>query len=146
MSPWAIKPSGHRVIAPFKSKSHKRQITKRLDRPMARCLDYPMHLTASQLARVERLLKAGFKFITFEQFARYPAAEKEGFVALLDLSGEKVRQFGSMGYHLGGSIGVLIERAEGQAFVWKDLSVAATPELLAKYARVRKELDELLKD
>lgn len=101
-------------------------------------------LTPAQVARLERLLRAGFQFVTFEQFARYPAVEKDGFVALLDISSEAVRQFGTVGYHLGGGIGVLTERAGRELFVWKDLSVDATPELLAAYAGVKKELDELL--
>jgi len=104
----------------------------------------PPPLTALQVARLESLLKAGFQFITFEQFARYPAVEKAGFVALLDVSGDKVRQFGSVGYHLGNGIGVLIERAGGRAFVWKNESVEATPDLLAAYESVKKELSELL--
>ena len=104
----------------------------------------PPPLTPAQVARLESLLKAGFQFVTFEQFARYPAVEKAGFVALLDISGEKVRQFGSVGYHLGNGIGVLIERSGGKAFVWKNESVEATPELLAAYERVKKELAELL--
>ena len=104
----------------------------------------PPPLTPAQVARLESLLKAGFQFVTFEQFARYPGVEKAGFVALLDISGEKVRQFGSVGYHLGSGIGVLIERAGGKAFVWKNESVEATPELLATYESVKKELDELL--
>ena len=95
----------------------------------------PPPLTPAQVARLESLLKAGFQFVTFEQFARYPAVEKAGFVALLDISGEKVRQFGSVGYHLGNGIGVLIERAGGKAFVWKNESVEATPELLATYEK-----------
>jgi len=104
----------------------------------------PPSLTPAQVARLENLLNAGFRFITFEQFARYPAVEKAGFVALLDISGEKVRQFGSVGYHLGSGIGVLIERAEGKAFVWKNEAMEATPELLATYERVKGELAELL--
>jgi uncharacterized protein YjeT (DUF2065 family) len=104
----------------------------------------PSPLTPAQIARLERLLKAGFQFVTFEQFARYPAAKKAGFIALLDISDEKVRQFGSVGYHLGDGIAVLIERVGGRAFVWKNESVEATPELLATYEKVKKELDELL--
>jgi hypothetical protein len=96
------------------------------------------------VARLESLLKAGFQFVTFEQFARYPGVEKAGFVALLDISDDRVRQFGSVGYHLGGGIGVLIERAGGKAFVWKNEFAEATPELLAAYESVKKELDDLL--
>jgi hypothetical protein len=101
-------------------------------------------LSPAQIARLEGLLRAGYQFTTFEQFARYPAVKKAGFVALLDLSAEKVRQFGSVGYHLGNGIGVLIERAGGKAFVWKNASAEATPELLATYARVKAELAGLL--
>ena len=104
----------------------------------------PPTLTAAQVACLERLLNAGFQFITFEQFARYPAVEKAGFVALLDISRRRVLQFGSVGYHLGNGIGVLIERAGGRAFVWKNESVEATPDLLAAYESVKKELSELL--
>jgi len=104
----------------------------------------PPPLTPAQVARLESLLKADFQFVTFEQFARYPGVEKAGFIALLDISGEKVRQFGSVGYRLGSGIGVLIERAGGRAFVWKNESVIATPELLAAYETVKKELAELL--
>jgi len=104
----------------------------------------PPPLTPVQVARLESLLKSGFQFVTIEQFARYPGVEKAGFVALLDISGEKVRQFGSLGYHLGGGIGVLIERAGGKSFVWKNESLRATPELLLTYEGVRKELAELL--
>ena len=101
-------------------------------------------LRPAQIARLESLLKAGYHFITFEQFSRYPAVEKEGFVALLDISGEGVRLFGSVGYHLGNGIAVLVERAGGKAFVWKRESIEATPELLAAYAQVKKELAGLL--
>jgi hypothetical protein len=106
----------------------------------------PPALSAAQVARLESLLKADYQFLTFEQFARFPAVEKAGFVALLDVSGEKVRQFGSVGYRVGSGIGVLVERAGGKAFVWKDESVAATPELLAAYDKVKNELDALLLD
>ena len=39
---------------------------------------------------------------------------------------------------------MLVERESGKAFVWKSESVVATPELLADYARVKKELGDLL--
>lgn len=104
----------------------------------------PSTLTAAQVACLERLLKAGFQFISFEQFARYPAVEKNGFVALLDISRGRVLRFGSVGYHLGAGVGVLLERHDGKAFVWKSESVPATAELLATYATVKRELDDLL--
>jgi len=108
------------------------------------CEDSRAPLTAAQVARLESLWKAGFQFVTFQQFARYPAVEKAGFVALLDLSGEQVRQFGSVGYRVGSGIGVLIEVAGRKTFVWKNESQEATPGLLAAYENVKTELAALL--
>ncbi len=106
----------------------------------------PPPLNPTQVARLEKLLKAGYQFTSFEQFARYPAVEKAGFVALLDVSGDVVRQFGSVGFHLGNGIGVLVERAGGKAFVWKNQSRDATRELLASYEKVKAELADLLNE
>lgn len=83
--------------------------------------------------------------MTFEQFANYPGVEKSGFVALLDISGGKVQQFGSVGYPVGSGIGVLVERGGRKVFVWKDQLAEATPELLSTYERIKKELDALLR-
>ena len=104
------------------------------------------NLAPAQVSCLERLLKAGFQFITFEQFARYPAVKKDRFVTLLDISHGRVRLFGNIGYHLGSGIGVLLERSGVKSFVWKNESVAATPELLAEYERVKRELDDLLRE
>ena len=106
----------------------------------------PPSLSPAQVSRLENLLKLGFRLVTFEQFARHPAVEKEGFVALLDVSGDQVRQFGSLGYKVGNGIGVLMDRSTGKAFVWKREVVEATPALLAVYARVKKELAEQLEE
>jgi hypothetical protein len=104
----------------------------------------PKELNSGQVAVLESLLKAGFRFVTFERFARYLGVEKDGFVALLETGGGKVQLFGQVGYHVGEGIAMLVERAEGKAFVWKGESVAATPELLAGYARFKSELRRLL--
>jgi hypothetical protein len=90
-------------------------------------------------------LKAGFRFVTFERYARYLAVEKDGFVALLETSEGKVELFGQVGYHVGEGIAMLVERTEGKAFVWKVEQVPATPELLAGYARFKGELRRLLR-
>jgi hypothetical protein len=104
----------------------------------------PKELSPGQVAVLVSLLRAGFRFVTFERYARYPGVERDGFVALLETAGGKVQLFGQVGYHVGGGIAMLVERAEGNAFVWKGESVAATPELLAGYARFKSELRRLL--
>ncbi len=103
-------------------------------------------LTPAQVALLERLLRAGFRLVTLERFARYPAVEKDGMISLLDTSGGKIRIFGQVGYRMGEGIGVLVERGGGKVFVWHQQSVPASPELVASYDRVRGELNELLEN
>jgi hypothetical protein len=105
----------------------------------------PKELSPEQVAVLESLLKAGFRFVTFERYARYLAVERDGFVALLETGEGKVKLFGQVGYHVGEGIAMLVERAEGKAFVWKGESVPATPGLLAAYARFKSELRRLLR-
>jgi hypothetical protein len=101
-------------------------------------------LTPTQTSTLEKLLRAGFKFVTFERYARYLAAEKDGFVALLDPAGGKVALFSQVGYRIGDDIGMLVEKPEGKAFVWHGEIVPATPQLLAAYERFQTKLRELL--
>jgi hypothetical protein len=104
----------------------------------------PKELTPNQISVLKSLLQAGFRFVTFERYARYLAVEREGFVALLETGEGKVKLFGQLGYHVGEGIGMLVERAEGRAFVWKGQSLPATPELLAGYGRFKVDLQRLL--
>jgi len=106
----------------------------------------PKQLSPAQVAVLESLLKAGFNFVTFERYARYLGVERGGFVALLDTTGGKVQLFGQAGYQLGEGLAMLVDRAEGKAFAWKDESVSATPELLANYARFKSDLAHLLQE
>jgi len=101
-------------------------------------------LSPRQVAVLESLLQAGFRFVTFEPYARYLAVEREGFVTLLETRGGKVELFGQVGYHVGEGIAMLVERARRQAFVWKGQSVPATPELLRAYENMKADLRRLL--
>ncbi len=101
-------------------------------------------LSSGQVAVLESLLKASFKFLTFERYARYLAVERDAFVALLETGEGKIKLFGQVGYHVGEGIAMLVERPEGKAFVWKAESVPATPELLTAYDRFKVDLQRLL--
>ncbi len=101
-------------------------------------------LTRGQAAVLERILRAGYRFVTFERFARYLGVEKDGFVALLETSQGRVSIFGQMGYHLGEGIAVLVERAQGPAFVWKNESVAASRDMMERYETIKQELPRLI--
>jgi hypothetical protein len=103
-----------------------------------------MQLNPVQVAVFKSFLEAGFKFVTFERYARYLGVERDGFVALLETGEGKAKLFGQVGYHVGEGIGMLVERTEGKAFVWKGESVAATSELLNAYERFKVDLERLL--
>ncbi len=104
----------------------------------------PTGLTPSQLATLERFLRAGFRFLTLERYARYLAVEKNGFVALIDPASGKLTQFSQVGYRIGDGIGMLVEAPEEKAFVWHNEKVPATKALLATYDDFRRELQDVL--
>jgi len=100
-------------------------------------------LSHRQVAALEQILRAGYRFLSLERFARYLSVEKDGFIALLDTSNGRVSVFGQVGYRVGEGIAVLVEGARGPAFVWKNELVAATPELIESYERIKTELARL---
>ena|SRR5712692_8054184 len=106
----------------------------------------PPDLTLAQIATLEKLLRAGFKFVTLERVERFLGVEKDCFVALLDPSGVKLKIYGQVGYRLEQGVAMLVERREGKAFVWKNQSVTATPELVAAYEGFKSELKGLLEE
>jgi hypothetical protein len=104
----------------------------------------PNELSPGQVAVLESLLQAGFRFVTFERYARYLGVERDGFVALLETGEGKVKLFGQVGYQVGEGIAMLVDRAGAKAFLWKGESLPATPELLAGYERFKSDLRHLL--
>ena len=103
-----------------------------------------IELTPAQVLVLENLLKAGFEFVTLEHVVRYLPVQKNGFIALLNPAGGKLSVFGQTGYRIGEGVGMMVEKPQGKTFVWKNQSVAATPELLEAYERFKAELEELL--
>jgi hypothetical protein len=97
-----------------------------------------------QVATLEKLLNAGFRFVTVERAERYLGVEREGFVALLEAADGQIKPFGQAGYLMGDGIGMLVERRESKCFVWHDQSVPATQEMLAGYERFKKQLKEIV--
>ncbi len=104
----------------------------------------PFELMRDQVADLEKFWRAGFKFVALEHVERYVGVEKNGFVALLDPAGGRLKVFGQVGRRMGNGIGVLVERGAGKAFVRKSEVVTASPELLADYERFKTELSGLL--
>ena len=103
-----------------------------------------MDVKPGQVATLEKLLNAGFRFVTVERAERYLGVEREGFVALLEPVDGGIKLFGQAGYLMSTGIGMLVERREGKCFVWHDQSVPATPEMLAEYEKFKRELKEIV--
>ena len=103
-----------------------------------------MDLETSQVAILEKLVSAGFRFVTVERAERYLGVQREGFVALLEPVDGRIKLFGQAGYLMSTGIGMLVERREGKCFVWHDQSVPATPEMLAEYEKFKRELKEIV--
>ncbi|MBI4166543.1 MAG: hypothetical protein HY508_12490 [Acidobacteria bacterium] len=101
-------------------------------------------LTPEQIKILETLLRAGFRFLTLERYARYFAVEKNGFVALLDPAGGELTVFSQAGFLMGDGIGMLIEERGGKSFVFHGQKTPATPELLIAYEDFKRELGDLL--
>ncbi len=105
-----------------------------------------MELTPAQVAKLEEILNAGFRFISVERAERYLGVERGGFVALLEPVDGQIKFFSQVGYLLGAGIGMLVDKPEGKCFVWHDHSVPATPELLAGYEQFKRDLKRILEN
>lgn len=104
----------------------------------------PLELSPTQISILQKLLGAGFEFVQLEHVVRYLPVQKDGFLVLIDPSGGKLEMFGQAGYRIGEGVGVLVEKDEGKAFVWKGQSVPATPALLEAFEAFKNELNNLL--
>ena len=90
---------------------------------------------------LEKLRELGFQFLTLPRYERQVAAERDGFVALLEYTAAaEIRQFGSAGYLIEGQIGLLIQRGPASFFVAKNREVLATPDLLDRYGKFQQDL------
>lgn len=97
------------------------------------------------LAVLQKLKELGFQFLTLQRYERQVAAERGGFVVLLEYTaGGEIRQFSSAGYMLEGDIGVLVERGGQSFFVAKQKQVRATEEMLALYWQFQADLRSAL--
>jgi hypothetical protein len=103
-----------------------------------------VELTSAQISVLEKILNAGFRFVTVERAERYLGVEREGFVALLEPADGRIKLFGQAGYLMSAGIGMLVERREGKCFVWHDQSIRATPEMLGRYEKFKRELMEIV--
>ena len=95
---------------------------------------------------LEKLRELGFQFLTLPRYERQVAAEREGFVALLEYTASsEIQQFSSAGYLIEGQIGLLVKRGPASFFVAKKKEMLATPELLDRYRKFQQDLHSALR-
>jgi len=94
--------------------------------------------------QLQRIYLAGFEMHTFPQFPKCVGVVRDGCIALLIPGVDGMQILGSPGWHMGDSIGVLIEQNGRKVFQNKDLIVEATPERLDALRRFTADLNALL--
>ena len=94
--------------------------------------------------QLQRIYLAGFELQTFERFPKCVGVVRDGCVALLVPSIGGLQMLGTPGWHLGESIGVLVETGGRQMFQAKQQTLEATPEKLEILSRFRADLGLLL--
>jgi len=105
----------------------------------------PPELTAAHMAMLERLRSNGFSLGTFPLYPSSIGIRRDGFAALLvPIQGGTLRLLGEPHYLIDGNLSVRVQRESGPHFVWKSREVAATPELLAQFARFVVDLAQVL--
>jgi hypothetical protein len=95
---------------------------------------------------LERLTELGFTFRQLPRYERQVAAERGGFVALLEYTaGGEIRQFSSAGLLLEGQVAVLVYRGEAAVFQAKQVEAPATAEMLESYRVFQQDLSAAMK-
>ena len=97
---------------------------------------------AEQLAR---LYAAGFEIQTFERYPRAVGVLRYGAIALVEPTAEGLRLVGVPGWRMGEVMGVLVEESGKRLFRAKAEAIEATSERLEAVARMRRELEEVLR-
>ena len=94
--------------------------------------------------QLQRIYLAGFELETFPQFPKCVGVVRDGCIALLVPGVDGMQVLGTPGWHMSGSIGVLVEREGRQVFQHKEEIVEATPERLDALRRFKDELKKFL--
>jgi len=94
--------------------------------------------------QLQRIYLAGFELETFPQFPKCVGVVRDGCIALLIPGVDGMQILGSPGWHMDGSIGVLVELGGRKVFQHKDQVVEATPDRMALLRRFEADLKALL--
>src|SRR5256885_14659506 len=93
-------------------------------------------LTQAHITILERLIAQGFTPVVFPMYASAMGVRRGAFAALLTPADDRaLKIMGEPCYVMGTNLAVRTRREGRPAFVWKDKSVEASPELLQEFAQ-----------
>lgn len=102
-------------------------------------------LTPSHIAILERFVAKGFATVAFPLYASAIGIRRGAFAALLVPAGETaLKLMGEPCYLIGSNLAVRARRQGRDVFVWKEKSVAATPEVLEEFRKFASDVEDLL--
>ena len=94
--------------------------------------------------QIERLASAGFQLLPALQIQTHYVIERDGFVALVERSGEGAGQIGAPGLLRGDALCALVHKPAGAFFVAKGAEWPATPEQVDALRRFDADLRRAL--
>jgi hypothetical protein len=98
-------------------------------------------LTPAHVAILQRIVAHGFTPVAFPLYASAVGVRRGSFAALLVPAGDTaLKLIAEPCYLIGSNLAVRTRRRGRLAFVWKEKSVEATPELLEELARFSADL------
>jgi hypothetical protein len=104
-----------------------------------------LEFTPRQMQVLERLFAAGFRPIAIPPYESALCMHRDACaVVLAPVVDGGLRVLAPPSYLIDGHFAVRLKRPSGDAFVWKQTELAATPERLAELGTFRTELTEIL--
>jgi hypothetical protein len=104
-----------------------------------------VEFTPQQMQVLERLFTAGFRPIAIPPYESALCMRRgECAVVLASVTNGGLRVLAPPSFLIDGHFSVRLKRPQGDAFVWKQTEVAATPEKLAELEAFRKEVSAIL--
>jgi hypothetical protein len=94
--------------------------------------------------QLQRIYLAGFELETFPQFPKCVGVVRDGCIAMLVPGVDGMQILGDPGWHMAGSVGVLVEQNGRKVFQHKEQIVEATPERMDLLRRFTADLKALL--
>jgi hypothetical protein len=104
-----------------------------------------VELSPQQVQVMERLFAAGFRPIAIPPYESALCMRKENCAAVLaPVPNGGIRLLAPPSYLIEGNLSVKLKRSSGEAFVWKQKEMKATPDKLKELELFRSELTEIL--